>query len=316
MRFPLGTLASGGKGRPERSPRFDAVQAMDQVTASSGIFARNLRRICAETASIAEICRDTGINRQQFNKYLSGKSTPSTRTLRKICERLDITETELFAPFAESPQEDIAQAYHTDRLGREFDRLIKLFMPPNARGVSSGEIPLKPGRYFCYFAFPDHPELILRSFIQVWQRNDMLAFACLTRDRGLSQAPRTVVRGRHYGVVISTGAELSMVALNRAPPHQTSMVNLSTMATYGTFRVGVCVTRAANGPVACRAVLQQLSDRESTKVLLARCGILPATDKSIPDVVVGVMTHAEANPAAVGTPSADDIAAAMVTARP
>jgi len=289
---------------------------MDEATANTEIFARNLKRICAKTASIAEICRDTGINRQQFNKYLSGKSIPSTRTLRKICERLDITETELFAPFAENHQEDIAQTYQTGRLGREFDRLVKLFMPPDARGVSSGQIPIKPGRYFCYFAFPHHPELILRSFIQVWQRNDMLAFARLTRDRGLSQAPRTVVRGRHYGVVISTAAELSMVALNRAPPHQASMVNLSTMATYGTFRVGVCVTRAANGPVACRAVLQQLSDRESTKVLLARCGILPATDKSIPDVVVGVMTHAEANPAAVGTPTADDIAAAMVTARP
>ncbi|MCA0434468.1 MAG: helix-turn-helix transcriptional regulator [Proteobacteria bacterium] len=162
---------------------------MDEATANTEIFARNLKRICAKTASIAEICRDTGINRQQFNKYLSGKSIPSTRTLRKICERLDITETELFAPFAENHQEDIAQTYQTGRLGREFDRLVKLFMPPDARGVSSGQIPIKPGRYFCYFAFPHHPELILRSFIQVWQRNDMLAFARLTRDRGLSQAP-------------------------------------------------------------------------------------------------------------------------------
>ena len=33
----------------------------------------NLRFLCAEKASTAQVCRDIGINQQQFSKYLSGR---------------------------------------------------------------------------------------------------------------------------------------------------------------------------------------------------------------------------------------------------
>ena len=41
-------------------------------------FAENLRLLCSHYASVAEVCRRIGMNRQQFNKYLSGASTPGT----------------------------------------------------------------------------------------------------------------------------------------------------------------------------------------------------------------------------------------------
>jgi hypothetical protein len=47
-------------------------------------FAENLRLLCSHYASVAEVCRRIGINRQQFNKYLSGASTPSLHSLRRI----------------------------------------------------------------------------------------------------------------------------------------------------------------------------------------------------------------------------------------
>lgn len=68
---------------------------MSGPTGGHVVFAANLRRLCNSTTSIADICRDTGINRQQFNKYLAGRSVPSARVLRKICQRLGVSETVL-----------------------------------------------------------------------------------------------------------------------------------------------------------------------------------------------------------------------------
>jgi len=50
------------------------------------IFGDNLRRLSAEYPSVAELCRDLGINRTQFNRYLSGESFPRPDVLHRICQ--------------------------------------------------------------------------------------------------------------------------------------------------------------------------------------------------------------------------------------
>ena len=35
---------------------------------------KNLRLLCAQHGSIARVCREIEINRQQFNRYLSGEN--------------------------------------------------------------------------------------------------------------------------------------------------------------------------------------------------------------------------------------------------
>ena len=46
----------------------------------------NLRKLCSLHKSVAEVSRKLGINRQQFNKYLSGDAIPSLRNLRRITD--------------------------------------------------------------------------------------------------------------------------------------------------------------------------------------------------------------------------------------
>lgn len=55
-------------------------------------FPENLKKLCSVEKSIADVCRNIGINRQQFNKYLNGSSTPSTYNMRKICNYFQIDE--------------------------------------------------------------------------------------------------------------------------------------------------------------------------------------------------------------------------------
>lgn len=60
-------------------------------------FASNLRHVCAERVSVAQICREIGINQQQFNRYLSGAGMPSAHNLRRICLYFDLLESELLS---------------------------------------------------------------------------------------------------------------------------------------------------------------------------------------------------------------------------
>ncbi|MBD9656843.1 MULTISPECIES: helix-turn-helix transcriptional regulator [unclassified Pseudomonas] len=58
----------------------------------------NLRLLCSHYRSIAEVCRKVGINRAQFNKYLSGESQPTAYNLKRIGDFFGVEGYELGMP--------------------------------------------------------------------------------------------------------------------------------------------------------------------------------------------------------------------------
>ncbi|OWU72165.1 hypothetical protein ATO1_22745 [Phaeobacter sp. 22II1-1F12B] len=58
-------------------------------------FAKNLTLACSYYTSISEVCRRIKINRQQFNKYLNGQVYPSRHNMRRICDFVGVTESEM-----------------------------------------------------------------------------------------------------------------------------------------------------------------------------------------------------------------------------
>lgn len=58
----------------------------------------NLSTACSDHRSIAQICREIGINRSQFMRYINGTSTPSANNLRRICDFFNVTESQLHLP--------------------------------------------------------------------------------------------------------------------------------------------------------------------------------------------------------------------------
>nr|WP_135505776.1 helix-turn-helix transcriptional regulator [Roseovarius aestuariivivens] len=63
-----------------------------------GIFGTNLRRLSAQYPSVAGLCRELGINRTQFNRYLSGESFPRPDVLYQICKFFDVDARILLEP--------------------------------------------------------------------------------------------------------------------------------------------------------------------------------------------------------------------------
>ena len=55
-------------------------------------FAANLRFLCERSVSISDICRKMKINRQQFNKYMSGLHIPSMQNRRIIAKYFGLSQ--------------------------------------------------------------------------------------------------------------------------------------------------------------------------------------------------------------------------------
>lgn len=70
---------------------------MEYVADKVAEFSANLRLLCNREGSISQVCRKIGVNRQQFNKYLSGLHMPSPRNLRLIANYFGVSVQVIFS---------------------------------------------------------------------------------------------------------------------------------------------------------------------------------------------------------------------------
>jgi transcriptional regulator with XRE-family HTH domain len=78
------------------------------------MFGSNLRSLAQDYPSISELSRQLGINRTQFNRYLSGESFPRPDVLARICQFFDVDARVLLEP--------------VDQIGRGTDPLCGTFL--------------------------------------------------------------------------------------------------------------------------------------------------------------------------------------------
>ena len=124
-------------------------------------FTRNLRFLCGKHASISEVCRNIGINRQQFNKYLSGSSQPSQRNLNRICEFFRIASGQLFLQ-----HDDFVKKFE-QRPDFYFEQQFETIFPN-----SSADLKRYLGYYYSYFYSLAYPGKIIRSLVCMYEFKD------------------------------------------------------------------------------------------------------------------------------------------------
>ena len=61
----------------------------------------NLRQLSQRAVSISALCRDLGINRTQYNRYLAGESFPRPDVLHRICTHFGVDARILLEPVGE-----------------------------------------------------------------------------------------------------------------------------------------------------------------------------------------------------------------------
>ncbi|MEL6959829.1 MAG: helix-turn-helix transcriptional regulator [Pseudomonadota bacterium] len=84
-------------------PHTDAVAQRD-------VFSQNLKVLMGDKPNVSQVCRDIGINRTQFNRYLGGTSWPRPDVLVQICTHFDTDARVLTTPLSEFSSESDAIA--------------------------------------------------------------------------------------------------------------------------------------------------------------------------------------------------------------
>jgi transcriptional regulator with XRE-family HTH domain len=95
------------------------------------MFGANLRLLAREYRSISELSRQLGINRTQFNRYLSGESFPRPDVLDRICDFFEVDARILLEPADSFNSQGnlLADPYLADFVGARLNDIPESFFP-------------------------------------------------------------------------------------------------------------------------------------------------------------------------------------------
>jgi transcriptional regulator with XRE-family HTH domain len=233
----------------------------------SQYFSANLKSLCAEHGNISKICRDIGVNRQQFNRYLNGSSLPSAHNMRRIARHFGLTEAELFAETA------------------RFEQMLKDVLPPT--GKTPADAFLDPfrgqhknlrryvGFYHSFFCTPSWEGKIFCSLIRIQEVDGL--FTIRSREIATSQDKSMHQISRYVGLVTMRGNRIfitehelmregSVANTILYSAHRQQLKYLRGMT------MGVA-WRPYPHPYAAKIIWKRLHERVTAREAIAACGI-------------------------------------------
>ena len=246
-----------------------------------GDFSQNLRLLCSRERSISELCREIGLNRQQFGKYLSGGALPSAHNLRRICAHFDIDEREMFGLHEEFRARHAPGA--SDPRNLPWRALFQAF--PGDRAALRRYL----GLYHSHFISPSWPGTVMRALVLIYEREGFVMSRSVERvvdpERGVRQ------RSKYEGLVSFRGERLfvlerevlfhdNIVETILFPAHRHQLSYLRGMA----FGVS---WRPRRAPYASRAIWKRLRDGTDARAALNDCGVFALNSRALDPVVRG-----------------------------
>lgn len=239
-------------------------------------FAENLRLLCSYKRSVSEVCRKLEINRQQFARYLSGETAPSSGNIRKICDYFGVENYEINLPAAQfrdlivlKPDKKRVIA---DSQASEWDRLVA-----NGSGAAAYRY---IGYYHRYLRSIEYPGYIIKACVKVYESDGRIFLKSLERlkaPNGRSAVPYDVFK--YSGLLMHLSDRIFIIEsdtiLNSAitetvlyPSHKNPMTYLFGKA----FGVSSGLSRE---PYLTPIVYEYHGLHASLRSLVSQCGLLP-----------------------------------------
>jgi transcriptional regulator with XRE-family HTH domain len=165
----------------------------------SDFLSANLHLLCRHYPSIAEVCRQLGVNRAQFNKYLGGKSQPSPYNLKRICDFFGVEEEEVMLPPGQ-----FAALISTSRRGGHIP-IGSTGLPSwlaHLQGQASPELTPYLGYYHEYYNSLSTPGYVLCGLVWLYEHHGTYRYVRFERLRK-SDNQELPVRFRYQGLALS-----------------------------------------------------------------------------------------------------------------
>lgn len=243
------------------------------------IFAKNLKHLCAERVSVAQICREIEIRPQQFSRYLNGAGMPSAHNLRKICLHFDLQEQHLFMDHVD---------FKTHREAQN-QRVPHHFQTPLARAFPGDISRLRKyvGSYHIHFLTPSWPGSVMVGYTELYELDGQVLARTIERgkDPALDQVYRTRYNGaashlghRIFVVEFESEQEGSITQTTLYPAHRQQRTYLRGMT------LGLA-WRPRRFPYASRSIWKRIETSQSPRSSLSKCGIYPMDHRFITPTV-------------------------------
>lgn len=256
------------------------LKIMDQAKRED--YSANLQFCCDHYRSVSELCRKLGINRQQFNRYLSGETLPSRFNHKKMSDFFGLEDEELFIPhrrFVSSFGRKKSETLFPEDL-RNFSYIMR-----NMAGASVKFLEDYRGYYFRYFISFNGDGRIKRELVH-WRLSEGTMVSTTKQrfygSRSGAQANLQLVTYR--GVVGSVGDRIFTIGADRFDGRDVgmSMLNPSIHKLYRLegIMMGIAPT-ASRRITAGRVVLEFLGRNIDRRKALQAVGILPFDDASV-----------------------------------
>ena len=245
-------------------------------------FRKNLRLLTDHYKSVAEVCRNLGINRSQFNKYLSGASNPSRHIFKTLCDFFGVEKHEFLMPHD------------------EFEKLIRLrgasgsnvaaytpFLDHLVRR-SRSDLSEYDGYYFEYSYSLTAPGFILRSLMQITtQGRATICYRLENMARPEQGDGRT--RSRYRGLVFYLNDRIFLVDYDTLTRDEICHTILypsfkSRLTRLSGLKLGVSSSKQRE-PLCTRVVLDGLGNKIEARNALRQCGLFePGADEIDPEI--------------------------------
>ncbi|CAK7259863.1 MULTISPECIES: helix-turn-helix transcriptional regulator [unclassified Shinella] len=251
-------------------------------------FPINLRHACSTRKSVSEICRQLGVNRQQFNRYVNGEAVPSPHNLARIAAFFGVRP----ADFSLDPA--LFELRLVSAAGGAFGTdVLHTCFPGNLPSLRR-----HLGYYQTYHVSLSWPGMIVCSCARLDEHEGAVRVKSIERIQDRPHEIRqfskyvglaSFLRNRIFVVERSTGPEpmIAQTILTPFETHQRIYLRGMTM--------GVS-WRKQNLPYASRVIWRHLGTDTDRRQLLSRCGVLPPGSRQLPPTVREFLDASE-NPA-------------------
>lgn len=244
-------------------------------------FTENLRFACATRPSISQICREIGINRQQFNRYISGEARPSAHNLSRIAAFFGVGSQDF----------SLAAAAFQKRMTRPDQRRVDGGLLLEGLPGDLPSLRRHLGYYQTYHLSPSWPGLVVCSCARLMEDNGSVQVKSIERIRDAAHEIRQYSKYIGLAAYLRNRIFITERSVSRQPMmSQTILVPFEVHQRVYLRGVTMGVSwRKENLPYASRVIWRYLGTNPDKRQVLSRCGVLPEHSRQLPATVRGYL---------------------------
>ncbi|QNE50934.1 MULTISPECIES: helix-turn-helix transcriptional regulator [Enterobacteriaceae] len=251
----------------------------------------NLRLLLSSCNSIADMCRKTDINRQQFNKYLAGHHLPSRNTLNKVSRYFNLGPEDLYLSppkFKALFQSNDADARNALLGSVNFNYFISL------ANLTSNNLSDYLGVYHRYHYSSIYKGKVLRSVTVIYERDNVVEYSTIERFPLMGHPGKTGYVFRYNGFCFMLGDRIFMIDSEQKQNNEMTFTILTPQYRRPVRYLHGIITGIASTsfrqPFSSRVSLQYSGDSKITRSLIKSATIL--TDlKGVPEEILNYLDN-------------------------